>query len=130
MRRDRRQGHWGWRLASGLLAATLAGVLSAPAPGPAPAPGAAAATEPEARPYNTALLMTSNAGALGDSVVTDGAVVIWADARGALYAYTLAGGQERRLLDGPARRSGLALGGGTLVWVERAAGGTTIRGLR
>ena len=84
----------------------------------------------ETRPYNTALLVASDTGLALDSVVTDGTTLAWLDTRGAIYTRTLADGREARILDGPARRSQLAIGGGVLVWVERGTDGVALRGLR
>ncbi|MGN6698221.1 MAG: TolB family protein [Thermomicrobiales bacterium] len=113
---------WSRRLLTGVLAATLA------------TGGAPLASAPrvlaEARPYNTALLMTSNTGAAATGVATDGATVVWTDALGAIYARTLADGRETRLLDGPARRSQLVFANNTAVWVERDGSGVAIRGLK
>ena len=84
----------------------------------------------EARPYNSALLVSNDAGAALDSVVTDGATLAWLDARGAIVTRTLADGREMRLLDGPARRTQLVMGGGVLAWIERDSAGVALRGLR
>lgn len=116
---------WPRRAAGAVLAATLA--FSPLRPPSTHAPVAALA---EARPYNSALLVSSDAGSALDSVVTDGTVLAWLDARGAIYARTLANGRESRLLDGPVRRTQLVLGGGVLAWVERDGKGVTVRGLR
>ncbi|HEX5505716.1 MAG TPA: hypothetical protein VFW96_24070, partial [Thermomicrobiales bacterium] len=87
-----------------------------------------------APPLTIQLQFTSDAADIQDSVATDGAVVAWLDGAGALYVHDLATGKDKQVLDGPARRSELALGGGALVWVERPAGddgaGSTIRGLK
>ena len=92
--------------------------------------GAVPAALAEARPYNTAVLVSADEGTAIDGLATDGSTLAWIDARGALYTRTLADGRETRLLDGPVKRGQLALGNGTLVWVERGQGGVTIRGLR
>ena len=84
----------------------------------------------EARPYNSALLVSADAGVALDSVVTDGATLAWLDARGTIVARTLADGRETRLLDGPARRTQLVMGGGVLAWIERDSAGMTLRALR
>lgn len=111
------------RLAYGALALLVAGVSIGPA-----YPRATAAARP---PLNTVLLMTSEPGSLQERVVTDGTVVAWFDTRGALFTYYLAEKRETLLLDGPARRSQLALADGTLVWLERGAdGGAALRALR
>jgi len=83
-----------------------------------------------ARPYNSALLVSSDAGVALDSAVTDGTTLAWLDARGAITIRTLADGRETRLLDGPARRTQLVMGGGVLAWIERDSTGVTLRGLR
>ena len=84
----------------------------------------------EARPYNTAILVSANEGSSVASIVTDGAALGWIDARGAIYTRTLADGRETRLLDGPANRSQLVIGNGLLAWIERGQGSVTVRGLR
>lgn len=122
MRRSGLSGHWLRWLVGGLLAVVMSGSLGRLAE--------TGVTSAAPRPFNTTLLMTSEVGAIQDSVVTDGKVIAWADTRGALFAHTLAEARETRLLDGPARRSQLALSNGTLIWVEQESGGTAIRGLR
>lgn len=84
----------------------------------------------DVRPYNTALLVSADEGAAITGIVTDGTILAWLDARGALYTRTLADGRETRLLDNTAARGQLALSGGTLVWIERGQGGAAVRGLR
>lgn len=84
----------------------------------------------DVRPYNTALLVSADEGAAISGIVTDGTILAWLDARGALYTRTLADGKEARLLDNTAARSQLVLGNGVLVWVERGQGGVAVRGLR
>jgi beta propeller repeat protein len=84
----------------------------------------------EARPYNTALLVSADEGASIASIVTDGSALGWIDARGAIYVRTLADGRETRVLDGPASRSQLVIGNGLLAWIERGQGSVTVRGLR
>ena len=119
----RRQG--GRRLATGALVVVLATNVALPWwAGPAPASAA------DARPYNTALLTSFESGLGAESVVTDGASVVWVDGRGILFSRTLADGKETRLLGTPARRGQLALVGGVLVWVEHGADGAAIKGLR
>src|SRR5690242_21924116 len=76
---------WSRRILTGVLAATLA-------TGGAPLVSAPPVLA-ETRPYNTALLMTSNTGAAATGVATDGATVVWTDALGAIYARTLADGR-------------------------------------
>ncbi len=83
----------------------------------------------EARPYNTALLVSADEGARIASIVTDGSALGWIDARGAIYVRTLADGRETRVLDGPASRSQLVIGNGLLAWIERGQGGVAVRGL-
>ncbi len=83
----------------------------------------------EARPYNTALLVSADEGASIASIVTDGSALGWIDARGAIYVRTLADGRETRVLDGPASRSQLVIGNGLLAWIERGQGGVAVRGL-
>ncbi len=102
---------------------TLAGMLLLPNAHP---PHVAAAT----RPYNTALLLSADLGASPTGMVTDGAVVVWIDARGAIFTRTLADGHETLVLDGPAKRSQVALSKGIVVWTEHATDGVAIRGLR
>ncbi|CAA9559582.1 MAG: hypothetical protein AVDCRST_MAG18-968 [uncultured Thermomicrobiales bacterium] len=92
--------------------------------------GATSAVVAEARPYNTALLVTTDAGSAIDGIVTDGTTLAWLAGRGAMYARTLADGREARLLDGTVDRSQLAFGNGTLIWIERGQGGAAVRGLR
>ena len=84
----------------------------------------------EARPYNTALLVSADEGASIASIVTDGAALGWIDARGAIYVRTLADGRETRVLDGPASRSQLVIGNGLLAWIERGQGTVAVRELR
>ncbi|HEY8598487.1 MAG TPA: hypothetical protein VIL85_08660 [Thermomicrobiales bacterium] len=84
----------------------------------------------EARPYNTALLVSADEGSHVVSIVTDGSTLGWIDARGAIYVRTLADGRETRLLDGLASRSQLVIGDGLLAWIERDRGSVTVRGLR
>ncbi len=116
---------WSRRVRTLLLAITLA--LSTVALPSEYGPRAALA---DTRPYNTALLVAADTGLALDGVVTDGVTLAWLDTRGAIYTRTLADGRETRVLDGPARRSQLALGGGTLVWTERGPNGVALRGLR
>src|SRR5690349_3831465 len=80
----------------------------------------------ETRPYNTALLVASDTGLALDGVVTDGTTLAWLDTRGAIYTRTLADGREARVLDGPAKRGQLVIGGGVLVWIEREADGVAV----
>ena len=121
-RRERRWAHRG----AGLGLAALLLLAPAGLPG-AQAPASVLA---EARPYNPAVLVSSAAGSALDSVVTDGTTLAWLDARGAISVRTLADGRETRLLDGPARRTQLVMGGGVLAWIERDSVGTALRGLR
>jgi beta propeller repeat protein len=99
-------------------------------PGGLPGPGQPAGALAEARPYNSALLVSNDAGTALDSTVTDGATLAWLDARGAIFTRTLADGRETRVLDGPAKRTQLVMGGGILAWIERDTGGVALRGLR
>ena len=117
--------HGKQRLATGALAALLATNVALPW-----WPGALPTVAADTRPYNTAPLTSFESGLGAESVVTDGTSVVWVDGRGVLFSRTLADGRETRLLDTPAQRSHLALVGGVLVWVEREAGGSAIRGLR
>lgn len=108
------------RVARGVLVLVVAGSLVS-------STGAPVAAAP--RPFNVTLVLTSDPGTMREGLVTDGAVVIWIDARGALVSRDLATGQERQLLPGPARRDQLALDNGVLVWSEHDASGAAIRGL-
>lgn len=121
----RHAGRWARRGAGIGLAALL--LLASGGPSGAGRPAIALA---EARPYNPALLVSTDAGSALDSAVTDGTTLAWLDARGAIVTRTLADGRETRLLDGPARRTQLVMGGGVLAWIERDSTGVALRGLR
>ena len=106
-----------------LLLAALVAVLAAPfgdAHKAAAAPG----------PFRPMLLFASDPGAILDGVVTDGSVVAWLEADGALVIRDLGSADERARLAGPARRGQLALSARLLVWVEHTAEGAAIRGWR
>ena len=106
-----------------LLLAALAAVLAGPF-------GAALETAAAPGPFRPMLLFASDPGAILDGVVTDGSVVAWLEADGAIVVRDLGSADERARLAGPARRGQLALSAGLLVWVERAAEGVAIRGWR
>ncbi len=116
-------------LARRAVALCCAGLLAlSPLPG---LPGQRSATVgADVRPYHTALLVSADEGAAITGIVTDGTVLAWLDARGALYTRTLADGREARLLDNTAARGQLALGNGVLIWIERGQGSVAVRGLR
>jgi len=120
----RRERRWTRRGVGLGLAALL--LLAPVGPPGAQSPTSALA---EARPYNSALLVSTDAGTALDSAVTDGTTLAWLDARGTIYTRTLADGRETRLLDGPARRAQLVMGGGVLAWIERDTAGSALRGL-
>ncbi len=116
------QPRWLWRQL--LLACCVSIFLLAPLAG-RPTPSVLA----ETRPYNTAQLVATTPGIPIEGIATDGTILVWLDPRGALYTRTLADGRETRLFDNDTQRSQLTLAAKTIVWLERGATGTTVRGV-